>query len=79
MRGVHPVITEFRRRFSDIGTRTEMPALEQDLMSFLGSDECGTLSEEEKNVPDEIIVELLSKKEYFKTGCDPWESILKGS
>jgi hypothetical protein len=77
MRGVDPVIAEFRRRFSDIGTRMELLALERDLTSFLGSDEYVTLSEEEKNVLDEIIVELLSKKEHFNTGCDPWESILK--
>jgi phosphoribosylamine-glycine ligase len=77
MRGVHPMITEFRRRFSDIGTRMELLALEQDLMSFLTSDEYGTLSEEEKNLLDEIVVELLSRKEHFNTGCDPWESTLK--
>lgn len=79
MRGVRPMIKEFRRRFSDIGTRGELLALEENLMSFLRSDEYGILSEEEKNVLDEIIVELLIKKEYFKTGCDPWESILKRS
>jgi len=55
----------------------ELLRLERDLMSFLRSDDYEALSEKEKDVLDEIAVELLSKKEYFKMGCDPWKSILK--
>lgn len=74
---VHPSVSGFQARFSKVGNRLELLVLERDLTSFLRSDEYATLSEEEKVLLDDIAVEVLSKKEYYKTGCDPWKSILK--
>lgn len=43
----------------------------------MNSEDYKNLQKDDKNALDDILMEILNKKEYFQKGCDPCKSILK--
>lgn len=69
-------IKSFLNRFSEITNRLELIKLEQEIRDYMQTEEYSKLPETKKDELDKILMEILNKKEYFKTGCDPWKKIL---
>ena len=42
----------------------------------MSSEDFSIQSEDTRNALDDILLEVLNKKEYFQKGCDPWKGIL---
>jgi hypothetical protein len=68
-------VMEFKKRYSDIKSRAELLELERDIGKYLTSEDSKTLSVDEKDSIEDLLVEVINKKEYFQAGCDPWKII----
>ena len=69
-------LMEFSSRCSRLANRTELLELEKDIKEYMSSEDFGLLPEDTRNAMDDLLVEVMNKKEYFQKGCDPWKGIL---
>ena len=69
-------IKSFHERYSKLNTRFELIRLETDVMDYMNTEEYNNLSDNEKETLDDLLMDILSKKEHFQVGCDPWKNIL---
>jgi uncharacterized protein YajQ (UPF0234 family) len=74
---INETVNEFERRLKEIRRRFELLKLEDEITEYMDSEEYKSLQQDDKNALDDILMEILNKKEYFQKGCDPWKSILK--
>ena len=68
---------ELKKRYSDIKNRCELIVLEGDIRKCLTSEDFKLLSIAEKDSLEDLLIDVINKKEHFQTGCDPWKVILK--
>jgi hypothetical protein len=69
-------LMEFTKRYSSLANRIELLDLEKDIKEYMSSEDFSLQSEDTRNALDDILLEVLNKKEYFQKGCDPWKGIL---
>jgi hypothetical protein len=69
-------LREFTKRYSSMANRFELLDLEKDIKEYISSEDFRHLSEETRNALDDLLLEVMNKKEYFQKGCDPWKGIL---
>jgi hypothetical protein len=65
-------VMEFKNGYSEISNRFELLKLEEEIKDFMRSNDFRMLSCEEMDAIDDLLIELINKKEYFQTGLDPW-------
>jgi hypothetical protein len=70
-------VMEFRKRYSEIKNRGELLELEGDIGKYLASEDFKTLPVDEKDHLEDLLVDVINKKEHFQSGCDPWRIITK--
>lgn len=73
---MNETVKEFKQRFPEIQNRSQLLKLEEDLIEYMASEIYKSLSEDDKNTLDDLLMEVTHKKGYFLKGCDPWKSIL---
>ncbi len=61
----------FKNGYLEISDRIELLKLEEDIKEFMRSKDYRRLSTEERDALDELHIDVINKKEYFKTGLDP--------
>ncbi len=61
----------FKNCYSGISGRIELLKLEDEIKEFMISKDYRTLSNQERDALDELLIDVINKKEYFKTGLDP--------
>ncbi len=66
-------VIEFKKRYLEITNRYELLKLEEEIKGFRVSEAFKMISDEEKDALDDLLMELISKKEYFHSGCNPWK------
>ncbi len=71
------IVHGFRKKYSNIRTRFELIALEQELIEFMQTENYDALSSTRQAEVEDLLAELLTKKEFFQAGCDPWKTILR--
>lgn len=64
-------VTHFKKRYTEITNRFEILDLEKQIMEFLVSEESKILLEEEMDCLDELLIKVMTKKEYFHSGLVP--------
>ena len=69
-------IKNFSIRFDSIRNRLELLKLEEEIISYMDTDEYIKVSDYDKNELDDILMEIKNKKEYYQAGCDPWKKIM---
>jgi len=69
-------LMEFTKRYSSLANRIQLLDLEKDIKEYMSSEDFSIQSEDTRNALDDILLEVLNKKEYFQKGCDPWKGIL---
>ena len=69
-------LMEFTKRSSSLANRIDLLDLEKDIKEYMSSEDFSIQSEDTRNALDDILLEVLNKKEYFQKGCDPWKGIL---
>ena len=69
-------LMEFTKRYSSLANRMELLDLEKDIKEYISSEDFGLLPEATRNALDDLLLEVVNKKEYFQKGCDPWKGIL---
>jgi len=74
---MNETVSKFERRLKEIQSRFELLKLEDEITKYMDTGEYKSLQQDDKNSLDDILMEILNKKEYFQKGCDPWKSILK--
>ncbi len=74
---MNEIVNEFERILNEIQSRFELLKLEDEIIEYMNSEEYKNLNQEDKNALDDILMEIINKKEYFQKGCDPWKSIIK--
>jgi len=69
-------LMEFTKRSSSLANRIDLLDLEKDIKEYMSSEDFGLLPEDARNALDDLLVDVMNKKEYFQKGCDPWKGIL---
>lgn len=62
---------EFKIGYSEISNRFELLKLEKEIKDFMRSKDFRMLSCEEMDAIDDLLIEVINKKEYFQTGLNP--------
>lgn len=64
-------VMEFKIGYSEISNRFELLKLEKEIKDFMESKDFRMLSCEEMDAIDDLLIEVINKKEYFQTGLNP--------
>lgn len=64
-------VIEFKNGYSVISNRLELLKLEKEIKEFMKSEAFKMLSDKEMDALDDLLLEVINKKEYFQTGLDP--------
>ena len=64
-------LMEFEKRYTEITNKFEILDLEKEIKEFTVSEAGKMLSEEEMDSIDELLIKVMTKKEYFHSGLDP--------
>ena len=64
-------VMEFKKRYTEITNKLEILDLEKEIKEFLESETGKKLPEKEMDSIDELLMNVLIKKEYFHSGLDP--------
>ncbi len=64
-------VTEFKNGYSVISSRFELLNLEKEIKEFMKSEGFRMLSDKEMDALDDLLIEVINKKEYFQTGLNP--------
>lgn len=64
-------VMEFKKRYTEITSKFEILDIEKDIKEFMVSEAGKMLPEEEMDSLDELLIKVVTKKEYFRSGLDP--------
>ncbi len=64
-------VIEFKKRYTEITNKFEILDLEKEIKEFMLSEAGNMLPEEEMDSIDELLIKIMTKKEYFHSGLDP--------
>ncbi len=64
-------VVNFKKEYSGISSRVELLKLENEIREFMESDDFKTLSNQDMDALDDLLIDVINKKEYFRTGLDP--------
>lgn len=64
-------VIEFKKRYTEITNKFEILDLEKEIKEFMLSEAGKMLPEEEMDSIDELLMKVMTKKEYFHSGLDP--------
>lgn len=64
-------VMEFKNGYSKISNRFELLKLEEEIKDFMRSKDFRMLSSEKMDAIDDLLIEVINKKEYFQTGLNP--------
>ncbi len=64
-------VVNFKKEYSGISSRVELLKLENEIREFMQSKDFKTLSNQDMNALDDLLIDVINKKEYFQTGLDP--------
>lgn len=65
-------VIEFKNGYALISNRLELLKLEKEIKKFMKSEAFKILSDKEMDALDDLLIDVINKKEYFQTGLDPW-------
>ncbi|NJD52147.1 MAG: hypothetical protein FIB07_04700 [Candidatus Methanoperedens sp.] len=66
------IVIDLKNRFSVISNRLELLKLEGEIKEFMKSDAFKILSDKKMEALDDLLIDVINKKEYLQTGLDPW-------
>ena len=69
----------FSARIATVQDQEQLLELECDIREFFTSIYYKNLGSEDRDLLDDIMVEIVNKKEYLKRGCDPMRFILENN
>ncbi|HEY9205370.1 MAG TPA: hypothetical protein VIO58_05565 [Candidatus Methanoperedens sp.] len=64
-------VAAFKKEYSGISSRVELLKLEDEIKEFMQSKDFKTLSNQDMNALDDLLIDVINKKEYLQTGLDP--------
>ncbi len=64
-------VMEFEKRYSQITNRYELLKMEEEIKEFIVSETFKRMPDVEKDALDDLLMKVISKKEYFHSGCNP--------
>jgi hypothetical protein len=64
-------VMHFKKRYTEITNKFEILDMEKEIKEFMVSRESKMLSEDEMDCLDELLIKVMTKKEYFHSGVDP--------
>lgn len=70
------IIKSFQDQYIKVKNRFELIKLEKAIMDYMDTNDYNNLSINKKDELDGLLIDIINKKEYFQTGCDPWKKIL---
>lgn len=66
-------VLELKKRYTEVTSRFEILKLEEEIKGLMGSETFETIPDDQKDVLDELLIKVINKKEYFRSGLDPWK------
>lgn len=72
-------LEDFSARVATVQDQEQLIELERDIREFYTSISYRDLGSEDRDLLDDIMVEIVNKKEYLKRGCDPMRFILENN
>jgi hypothetical protein len=65
-------VMDIKKRYTEITSRSEILKLEEEIKGLMGSETFETIPDDQKDALDELLIKVITKKEYFHRGLDPW-------
>lgn len=65
-------VIELKKRYTEITNKFEILDIEKEIKEFMVSEEGKMLHEEEIDSLDELLINVIIKKEYFHSGLEPY-------